>query len=330
MRFSFPSNGTRALKRAAMERFSGIHHLTGSLRHPVVAIGNFDGVHLGHQEILRQAIEKARASGGTSVVYTFRPHPGVALRPETAPALITTYEERAELLERFGLDVLIEEPFSREFSNTAGEEFLTDVLIRKLNARAIVVGYDFAFGRERQVHLKALEELARKLDVDLTVVQPVRIDDEVVSSTRIRQHLFQGDVERASEMMGHAFAYRGVVVKGEGRGRKLGFPTANLLMQPKLVLPKGVYATDSLVGDQTYSSVTNVGFRPTFQISGQKPGDEPSEQPLIETHLIRQSIDLYGSCLEVRFRKRLRAERRFANTTELIEQIRKDVQDALP
>jgi riboflavin kinase/FMN adenylyltransferase len=304
-----------------MELVRGYHALARALTRPVVTIGNFDGVHAGHRRIVELTLEKARARGGAAVAYTFRPHPQVALRPEANVPLLSTYDEKLELLQAAGLDVVIEEPFSREFSTTSAEEFFTDVLLRRIGAEAVVIGYDFAFGKGRQGHLEALSAFCKQTGVELTVVPPLRVDGEIVSSSRIRQHLGAGEVDVAAHLLGREFFYRGVVIRGDGRGRKIGFPTANLSMEhleQKLALPYGVYATRVVLEGETIDSVTNVGVRPTFQGS----------PPLIETHLLDRDVDLYGRDLEVRFVRRLREEKKFQGIGELKAQIAEDVVQA--
>ncbi|MEO7163547.1 MAG: riboflavin kinase, partial [Bdellovibrionia bacterium] len=238
-----------------MELVRGIEALSHSVIHPVVTIGNFDGVHLGHQKIIQLAIEKAKAKGGQSIAYTFRPHPQVALRPGTQVQLLTTYDEKLEILENLGIDLVIEEPFSREFSTIEPEIFFNEVLLRKLSAENIVVGYDFAFGKERHGHLETLDQFCKSAGVKLFVVQPQRIEGEVVSSSKIRQHLLSGEMDAAKRLMGRSFFYRGIVIKGEGRGHKIGFPTANLKLEDKLALPFGVYATWAIHEGILYPSV---------------------------------------------------------------------------
>jgi riboflavin kinase/FMN adenylyltransferase len=299
---------------------------------PVVTIGNFDGVHLGHRRIIALALEKARARQGEVVVYTFRPHPQIALRPASSPALLTTYDEKLELLGSLGVQVAIEEPFSREFSTVGPQTFFNDVLVRRLNAEAVVVGYDFAFGKEREGHLDTLEALCRANGLELTVVPPLREGGEVVSSSRIRQHFLAGEIEAGNRLLGREFSYSGDVVHGEGRGRKLGFPTANLRLESKLALPYGVYACRASCDGREYPAVTNVGVRPTFQEGGR-------ELPaLVECHLIGESaehagqpftIDLYGRRLDVRFVRRIREERRFSGIEALKAQIAADVSSAV-
>lgn len=311
-----------------MELIRGVQSLSRTLKHPVVCIGNFDGVHLGHQQIVALTIEQARARGGTAVAYTFRPHPQVALRPEANIQLLTTYDEKIEVLTMLGVDVIIEEPFSREFSNTSPAEFFRDSLIRRLNTEAIVIGYDFAFGNRREGHLEGLKRLCAESGVALEVVSPHRVFEggevEVASSSRIRRYLLEGEIRAASRLLGREFAYRGIVVKGAGRGRKLGFPTANLQLENKLALPYGVYATWAVSGGTRYPSVTNVGVRPTFG-----PASGKGLPALVETHLmIERPVELYGSPLEVRFVERLREERRFDGVEELKAQIALDIDEA--
>lgn len=300
----------------------------------VVTIGNFDGVHVGHQAIMRLTMDKARAHGAsgsansskksTSIALTFRPHPQIALRPEVDVPLITTYDEKLELIAALGIDRVVEQPFSREFSTTSPEQFFNEILLRSLSAEVIVVGYDFAFGKGRQGSLEAMEGFCKKAGVELVVVPAMRVDvegsSEIVSSSRIRNHLGQGDVSGAKTLLGRPFFYRGVVIKGEGRGRKIGFPTANLQFDKKLLLPNGVYSTESWSGGRKYSSVTNIGVRPTFHTEAVGPS--------IETHLIDATIDLYGGPLEVRFLKKLRDEKKFESVEKLTQQIARDVQSA--
>jgi riboflavin kinase/FMN adenylyltransferase len=306
----------------AIQDFSGV----GS----VLTIGNFDGVHLGHREIFRLTIEKARALGVLAAAYTFRPHPQVALRPGANVQLLSTYDEKLELLQAAGLDLVIEEPFSREFSSIPPQQFFSDIVLKILNARAIVVGYDFAFGKERQGHLEALGKFCADSGVALTVVPPQRVDGEIVSSSRIRGHLLAGDTVIAGRQLGRSFSYRGIVSRGDGRGRQLGFPTTNLAPEGKLVLPYGVYATwalcEAVFPGRRIPSVTNVGVRPTFHSASPGSAAEPAVR--VETHLFDVAQDLYGSLLEIQFEKRLREERRFAGVEALKAQIAADSTEA--
>lgn len=309
-----------------MELVRGIQALSHSLVHPVLTMGNFDGVHLGHQRVIQTAIQQARMRKGQAVAYTFRPHPQAFLRPSIPLQLLSTYDEKTELLERLGVDLVIEEPFNREFSSLEPEEFFKEILLRRIGVEAIVVGYDFAFGRERHGHLEGLDTFCRSASVELTVVPPQQIfqeeKSELVSSSKIRQHLLSGRLERANSLLGREFSYRGTVIRGQERGRKIGFPTANLRLENKIFLPYGVFATWAVLEGKKYRSVTHVGVRPTFQ----QPGSELI--PLVEVHLLDASLDLYGASLEVRFVSRIREERKFSGVEELKAQISEDVSEA--
>jgi riboflavin kinase/FMN adenylyltransferase len=246
----------------------------------------------------------------------------VALRPEVKLPLLLTYDEKLEILSAIGLDAVVEQPFSREFSSTSPERFFTEVILRGLNAQIIVVGYDFAFGKGREGQLERLGELCGKAGIELQIVSAQRVDGEVASSTRIRAALAAGDPALAARLLGREFFYRGVVVKGQQLGRKLGFPTANLSLAEKIALPNGVYATTARLGSTLYPSVTNVGVKPTFSAGN---GELPAQ---VECHLLDQTLDLYGLTLEVRFHARLRDERRFSGMDELKAQIALDAQAA--
>lgn len=294
----------------------------------VVSIGNFDGVHLGHQEILRRAREKANALGGKQIVYTFRPHPQAALHPEKAPSLLLTYDEKLGKLESLGVDVVVEEPFSREFSTTAAKDFFRDVLIKRLGTKALVVGYDFGFGKGREGNLDVLKACASDAGVSVDIVQAVPVNGKTVSSSTIRQTLMNTQVAEAAEYLGASFFYRGVVLKGDHRGRKLGFNTANTRVENKILLPYGVYGTSTyLLDDQGRAekklgqSISNFGVRPTF--TAQSGQSEPV--PLLETHIFDFNEDIYGRQIEVRFHAYVRPEKKFSGIDELKKQIGEDV-----
>jgi riboflavin kinase / FMN adenylyltransferase len=312
-----------------MDVVKGVRALNRQPFRSVVTIGNFDGVHRGHREIIGLAIRRARELSARSVVYTFRPHPRVALQPEKPFRLLSTYDEKIELMRGLGPDLLVEEPFSREFSTTPAEKFFVDVVIQGLGATAIVVGHDFGFGKSREGHLETLSRLCREARVDLTIVPPFKIGEEVVSSSRIRGLLDAGQLEEANRLLGYPFSYSVVVVKGDERGRKLGFPTCNLTIAPKLDLPFGVYATwTRLSSGVSLPSVTNIGVRPTFE----KPSgvnELTREQPFrVETHIMGFSENLYGQSLNLQFIKKIREERKFPSVEDLITQIAKDVEVA--
>ncbi len=300
-----------------MRLIKGVNQLNETLTGSVVTIGNFDGVHLGHQKIIGLAVNRAQ---GRCIAYTFRPHPQIALNPDRNFELLSTYEERLELFAKLGVNCTIEEPFSRAFSGFEPEYFFNEILVRKLGAKCVIIGYDFGFGKNRDGHLSVLKELCARSEVELVVVPQFSLDEEVVSSSKIRGHLKSGEIQRANRLLGRAFSYRGIVVHGDRRGGQIGFPTANLgKLENKLTLPHGVYATRSKVGDHVYSSVTNIGVRPTFKDATSHPG-------LVETHLLDETTDLYGRTLEVSFVARIREERRFSGVSELKTQITIDIE----
>lgn len=304
-----------------MLHVKGIQHLKESPKHPVVTLGNFDGVHWGHRELIEQTLRRAHSNSGTAIVYSFRPHPQIALTPENPIPLLTTYEEKAEIFQSLGIDLFIEEPFSREFSSSEPENFFQSVLVHRLSTEVLIVGYDFSFGKERRGHTQALEMFCKKSGIELIIVPPQRIDGEVISSSRIRETLLLGNIPHANQLLGSPFFYRGIVLKGDGKGRTLGFPTANIKVENKLQLPFGVYATRAFIKGNCYPSVTNIGIRPTFRHT------EPSDV-VVETHLLDVNLDLYGLMLQVEFISRLRDEIRFNSMDELSKQIAADAAQA--
>jgi riboflavin kinase / FMN adenylyltransferase len=306
-----------------MKVIKGYQKVSEKFEKPVISIGNFDGVHRGHREILQRARSKANQKNGTLIVYTFRPHPQLALRPDKKLSLLSTYDEKLKLLEECGVDVVIEEPFSRDFSNTEPQRFFTDVLLHKLSANAIVVGYDFGFGKGREGRLEGLQRSCQEAGVEIEVVSPQRFEGEVASSSAVRQALGNGMIEEANHLLGYSFFYRGTVMKGEGRGRAIGFPTANLSPGDKLTLPFGVYVTRAVIKGKSFPSVTNIGIRPTFEKS-----EDSEREVLIETHVLEEKMNLYGVCLAVQFLKKIRDEKKFSGIEELKSQISADVRIA--
>lgn len=290
----------------------------------VVAIGNFDGVHLGHLEILRRAQECGRKLGIPVCVFTFNPHPTIELRPETPLRLLMTYPEKRHQLDLQGVDFCVEEPFDHAFAATTAHEFFHEILLNRLHAKALIVGNDFAFGRKREGTLAMLGEWCQKDQILLEKVPPLMIDGVAVSSSRIRDLLQGCDLVSAEKLLGRPFFYRGEVVHGDKRGRTIGFPTANMECEEKFPLPIGVYATSVIWRNQHYPSVTNIGRRPTFQ-STQPPSSGGVIPIRIETHILDQSFELYGEYLEVRFYQKLRDEKKFSGIDELKQQIQSDV-----
>lgn len=282
-----------------------------------VTIGSFDGVHLGHQEIIKNLTAGARSMGAPAVVLTFYPHPSLVLGKRKDPYYLTTPETQAELLENLGADHVVIHPFTKELSQLSAFEFM-EMVSRRLGLKMLWVGYDFALGKGREGNVERLKEIGEVLGYGVRVVQPVMQDGEVVSSSAIRAALRAGDVERAARFLGRPHTITGMVVPGDGRGKTIGVPTANLEVSRELAIPKaGVYVCQSVVDDQVLGSVTNIGFRPTF--------DTNDVLPRVETHILDYHEDIYGKVIDLRFLARIRDEQRFPDIQSLVAQINNDI-----
>ncbi|HKZ55558.1 MAG TPA: bifunctional riboflavin kinase/FAD synthetase [Anaerolineales bacterium] len=287
-----------------------------------LTIGSFDGIHLGHQEIIRQMIEAARMLGLPSVVLTFYPHPSVVLRGRRPSFYITSPEEKAAMMAELGVDYVINQKFDRQLSLVSAEAFL-ERLRGRLRFHGLWIGEDFALGHQRQGNQHFLRQAANDGGFELHVLPPLLVGGEVVSSTRVREALRSGDVARVAQYLGRLFAIPGKVVEGAGRGRKLGIPTANLSTWDERAYPHtGVYACLAEVEGKRWMAVSNIGTRPTF--------DEVRELPVVEAHLLDFQGDLYGKDMTLRFVDRLREERRFPSKEALLDQIRRDIERARP
>jgi len=289
-------------------------------RGSVIAIGTFDGIHLGHQQVLRYAIERAKESGAVSTAVTFEPPPLKVLRPEQAPPRISTNQQRMDWFGAVGLEAAVVLPFTKELAALTPEEFVEQILVRQLQVRAVVVGDNFRFGHKQAGDVKFLRELGMRHGFEVVVHTPVMLDGEVVSSTLIRKLVSEGDVRHAAKLLGRPFVLTGEVVSGTGTGRKFTFPTLNLKPEQQLLPARGVYITRTVLEGETSShrSVTNVGMRPTFNGAGLS----------VETHLLDYSGNFSPKRIEVRFWKRLREEKKFAGPEELKAQIEKDIAKA--
>ncbi len=288
-------------------------------RSPVLALGNFDGLHRGHMKIVERIQRGALERGGTSVVLTFDPHPPRVLRPDKAPALLMTKAQKLDALARAGVQGAAVVRFTAEMSQWEPEAFVRTVLVEWLRVAEVWVGADFLFGRNRSGNFTRLKSLGAQYGFRAEKIDPIRYKDFVVSSTRIRRLVSEGRVDEAGALLGHHYALDGVVVEGARRGREIGFPTANLATENELIPPLGVYATAVTVDGVFYPSVTNIGQRPTF-------GDRLATT--IEAHLIGRSMDLYGKTVRLAFVQRLRDERKFPDLEALQDQIAADVRRA--
>ena len=288
-------------------------------RSPVLALGNFDGLHRGHVKIVERIQRGALERAGTSVVLTFDPHPPRVLRPDKAPSLLMTKAQKLDALARAGVQGAAVVRFTPEMSQWEPDAFVRTVLVEWLRVAEVWVGADFLFGRNRSGNFTLLKSLGAQYGFRAEKIDPIRYKDFVVSSTRIRRLVNEGRVDEAGALLGHHYAIDGVVVEGARRGREMGFPTANLATDNELIPPHGVYATAFTVDGAFYPSVTNIGQRPTF-------GDELATT--IEAHLIGRSMDLYGKTARLAFVQRLRDERKFPDREALQDQIAADVRRA--
>jgi len=289
------------------------------LQNSWITIGSFDGVHLGHQQIIKQITAGAHQAGVPAVVLTFYPHPSVVLRGPRSSFYLTMPEEKAALLGSLGVDVVITHPFDRQVAATSPRDFI-QTLHQHVQFQQLWVGYDFALGRDRSGDIPHLRTLGEEFGYQVQVVGVVQEEGETVSSSRIRRHLEAGEIDTANDLLGRPFAITGKVIPGDGRGKTIGVPTANIETSPERAIPQaGVYACRAIWNGKAYPAVTNVGVRPTFET-------EPVPAR-VEAHIMDFSHDLYGDEITLEFIARLRPERRFENIDALVAQIQQDIAD---
>ena len=304
-----------------MELIENIDQIRSAYPNAVVTIGNFDGVHKGHQALLHQVIEKADELDGTSVAITFEPHPLRALGI-ASPPLITRHDQKFELIQQSGVDVLICIPFNKEFSSIPPREFVQDILVRKIGMKAIIIGPDYSFGRKREGNVRLLTDLGKELGYETIVSSWINDTDTGegrISSTRIREIVMDGKVEQAVKYLGRYYQIRGKVIKGRKRGgSQLGFPTANIKLHDELCPKLGVYAVTVETTKGNFLGVANIGFSPTF-------GDQMFT---IEVHILDFHEDIYETRIRVNMVARLRDEKKFSSLEELSNQIRQDIETA--
>jgi riboflavin kinase/FMN adenylyltransferase len=281
----------------------------------VVTLGNFDGIHLGHQALLTGAVNDSKKLGLVSVVLTFEPHPLAVLAPQRAPKLILAHKDKMQLLQGFGVDIVAVQHFDLGFAQLRAADFVRDLLARRLKARKIWVGKDLRYGQGRSGGVEDLKRWGQELGFEVAVVEPILVDGNRVSSSRIRELLSHGRVDEAKPMLGRYHFVSGRVVEGNRRGRVLGFPTANLAVRTEVLPADGIYATFFRLGARVLPSVSSIGLNPTF-------GAGPRT---VETFIIGFDENIYGASAQVSFVKRIRDEIKFAEVPDLIAQIRKDV-----
>ena len=287
-----------------------------------VGLGTFDGLHAGHMKLIGTLTGEAKNRNLRSILYTFTGEPDDILKKGYHTRILTDFDAKAELLRKTGLDCLCVDEFTSDYAKTGAEEFVSEILIKKLKMKLAVCGFNYTFGRFRKGDVSMLRSLKDKYGFDLIVIPPVVINDEVVSSTLIRKMIVHGEVEKAAAFLGRPYAMSGEVVKGERIGRELGFPTANILPHEHAAVPPyGVYITKTGLDGKSYESVTNIGVRPTIdRISG-----ETDKKPIIETHILKYTVPIYGKKIDVEFLKRIRSEVKFPNKEKLIQRIRIDI-----
>jgi len=303
-----------------MQVFRTFEELAQRSHRICLAIGVFDGVHLGHQRVIGQARDDAQAAGGTSVVLTFDPHPMRVLQPQKAPLLLTSTEHKLALMGQLGIDACLLLTFDKPFSLTPAEQFIDTVARQTDQLQEICVGTRFRFGHDRAGDVRLMTALAPRYGYIAKEIPSVMLGDEMVSSTAIRQHVLNGRLDRAGTMLGRPFSILGTVEPGDHRGRELGFPTANLNPHNELLPPDGVYAVRVVIGAEQFGGVVNIGVRPTFT------GAEPRR--VLEVHILDFARDVYAQDVEVCFLQKLRDEQKFDSVEALRKQITVDIQAA--
>jgi riboflavin kinase/FMN adenylyltransferase len=305
-----------------MQHIQDLNDLRRPFDRAVITIGNFDGVHIGHQALFYEVIEKAHAIDGVSIAITFKPHPLRVLKRSASPPLITVFEQKVELIERSGIDVLISIPFTLEFAAISAQGFVEDLLVRKIGMKAIIVGEDYAFGKNREGNIALLNSLAPQLGFEVIVAGMIRTVQgtlDRISSTAIRDLVQAGEMQQAGRMLGRHFQIRGTVVAGRDRGGKLlGFPTANLKLEDELFPKTGIYAVTVEAQGRLLQGVANIGYSPTFD----------DRQFTVEVHILDFKETIYGQKIRVNFIKRLRDEIKFSSLSALKNQIAEDTQAA--
>jgi len=282
-----------------------------------LTIGSFDGVHLGHQEIIKRLVSEAHNREALAVAIAFFPNPAIVLGKRQNPSYLTTTEERAEIMGEMGVDVVITYPFDLQTANMSAREFIS-LLHDHIKFDGLCVGYDFALGKNREGNTEKLSLLGKEFGYQVELIEPVKNGDVIVSSSEIRARILEGEIERAGQLLGRHYRIKGKVIPGDGRGKTIGIPTANLEIWQEQAIPKtGVYAAWAKIRDRTYEAVVNIGVRPTFE-----PG---AALPRVEAHVLDFHEEIYGEEIILSFVSRLRDERRFPNVEALVEQIHNDI-----
>lgn len=288
----------------------------------VVTVGTFDGIHLGHRKLFEKVREAAKKYYYQSFIITFSPHPRQVLSLDNYPLLLSQMEDKIEVLKNCDIDYLFIINFTKEFSQQSYENFVENFLVKKLNLGVFVIGHDHKFGKDREGDENKLRELAGKYDFKVEVVEPVIVDNEIISSTKIRKSLSLGEIKKANKFLGREYSFKGKVVHGATRGRILGFPTANVEQaeSQKIIPAGGVYVVRCNIANKEYFGIMNIGYRPTFETKGKL---------VSEVHIFEFNEDIYDKEIKISFIERLRDEKKFASKEELIYQIERDKKKAI-
>ncbi len=302
-----------------MHIWKDVHTLPRPLKGSILTLGNFDGIHLGHRKIISTLLKVAQKNPPfESVVFTFHPHPRKILNPEAPVTRIFSFDDQIRTFEKLKIQHLIIQPFTRDLSLLLPEDFLLKFIIPKLQPKVIVAGYDFSFGKERSGTLKYLKDILKKLDIKLILEPPISYKKKIISSTRIRKQIQLGNISEANILLGRSFYISGVVIRGDGRGASMGFPTANIKTESEIYPKNGVYYGQVKINGKYFDALSNIGYCPTFK-------HFLNTTPKVEVHLLNFNENLYGKDLTFQFKDRIRDEIAFSSAEKLSKQIKKDI-----
>ncbi len=301
-----------------MRIIRGTKNITGPIPHPVMAIGNFDGVHVGHQTLFRKTAELAQEHNGTPIAFTFEPHPLKIIAPEKVPPLLTHFKKKMELIGSFGIDLIICADFTRKFADQQPRDFSKNILCEKIGVKEIVVGFDYAFGRGREGTIPYLKQMGEEFGFRVHVVEPFKLNGHTVSSSHVRELIEAGQVETASQFLGRDYSIIGPVIAGYKTGQVIGFPTANIDTSKVQIPGTGVYAVRVVYKGESHDGVANVGFNPTFH----------RDRLSVEVHIFDFHQVIYSHEIEVQFVARIRSEIAFKSADDLVVQIKQDIEKA--
>ena len=299
-----------------MRIIRGTKNITGPIAYPVMAIGNFDGVHVGHQTLFRKTAELAVVNEGTPIAFTFEPHPLKIIAPEKVPPLLTHFKKKMELIESFGVSLVICADFTRQFADQRPRDFSKNILFEKIGVKEIVVGFDYAFGRGREGTIPYLKKMGEEFGFRVHVVEPFKLNGHTVSSSHVRELIEAGQVEMASQFLGRDYSILGPVISGYKTGQAIGFPTANIDTSKVQIPGTGVYAVRVVYENNSYDAVANIGFNPTFH----------RDRLSVEVHIFDFNQVIYSHEIEVQFVARIRSEIEFKSADDLVVQINQDIE----